>query len=413
MTSARGWAGRLAGGVAVVVAAAAPVVAYVGNLGFAPLMALAGAASLPAAAGARGGRSAPLSVLLGVAVLAAASYGWGVVRPADFPRYGAVEALTALKLLLQLALYGAFVTAAAALSPAQERRAVLVLAVGFTIMCALLLAEALGGATLYQWIKREAHQATRPDLARRNVARAAYAAVLVLWPAVLALRARRWGWVAAVLGGELLAAAVLLQVDAPVAALAASGGAFLLVLRAGPGAARAIGAGAAALTAFAPVLALWLTRLPGAGGHVGGLAKASWAARVAVWRFTAERIAERPLTGWGLDASRAFPGNIPLHTHDLALQVWLELGAAGAALAAAFWWLVFEGCARLRARDPALGATATGAATAYLVVGALSFGAWQEWWLALGALAAASVAWAAGWRTASPPAAPGLYPAPS
>ncbi len=407
----RGGAG-LAGGAALLVAVVAPLVAYVGNLGFAPLLALAGAACLPAAV-SRGGRSAPLTVLLAAAMLAAASYGWGVIRPAAFPRYGAVEALTALKLLLQLALYGAFVVAAATLSPGQGRRAMLVLAVGFALMGAVLLLEALGGATLYQWIKREAHQATRPDLARRNVARAAYAAVLVLWPAGLALGARGWRWVALALGGELAAAAVLLRVDAPLAALAASGAVFVLVLRIGPVAARALGVAAAGLMAFAPALALVLTRVPGAAETGGGLAKASWGARVAVWRFTAERIAERPLTGWGLDASRAFPGAIPLHTHDLALQVWLELGAAGAALAAAFWWLVFEGCARLRAHDAGLGAAAAASATAYLVIGALSFGAWQEWWLALGALAAAAVAWTARARETSPSGMPGLYPAAS
>ena len=39
------WRGRVAGVVAVAVAALAPVVAYVGNLGFAPLLAAAGAVS--------------------------------------------------------------------------------------------------------------------------------------------------------------------------------------------------------------------------------------------------------------------------------------------------------------------------------------------------------------------------------
>ena len=33
-------------------------------------------------------------------------------------------------------------------------------------------------------------------------------------------------------------------------------------------------------------------------------------------------------------------------------------------------------------------AAAVAAASAYLVMGAVSFGVWQEWWLAVGALAA-------------------------
>ena len=85
-------------------------------------------------------------------------------------------------------------------------------------------------------------------------------------------------------------------------------------------------------------------------------------ARVAIWRFTTERVVERPWLGWGMDASRMWPGVIPLHPHNAALQVWLELGVVGAACAAV--------------------------AIAYLTIGALSFGVWQEWWLGLGVLAA-------------------------
>ncbi len=169
----------------------------------------------------------------------------------------------------------------------------------------------------------------------------------------------------------------------------------------------------AALIAAAPLLALAVGRAVDPAAVTGGVAKASWGARVAIWRFAAARIAERPLGGRGLDASRDYPGVIPLHPHDFALQVWLELGAGGAVLAAAFWWLVFLRCAGLRARDPALGAAAAAGAAAYLVIGALSFGAWQEWWLALGALAAATVAWSARARAAFPVAGAGLYrPAP-
>ena len=96
------------------------------------------------------------------------------------------------------------------------------------------------------------------------------------------------------------------------------------------------------------------------------------------------------MIAWGLDASRAFPNAIPLHTHDAAMQLWLELGLPGAALTAAFFvWLIGR-IDRLEANDRPAAAAAAASLSAYLVVGALSFGAWQEWWLALGALAAAA-----------------------
>ena len=91
---------------------------------------------------------------------------------------------------------------------------------------------------------------------------------------------------------------------------------------------------------------------------------------------------------WGIDASRTFGLAIPLHTHNAALQLWLELGSVGAALAAAFFaWIVYRIVAwtGVNRRD---GAMAAATLVSYLVIGGLSFGIWQEWWLALGAIAA-------------------------
>ena len=401
------WRARLGGGVALVVAVLAPVVAYVGNLGFAPLIAAAGMASA-LALHARRRPWLAFALLAAAALFAAASYGWGAVRPLALPRYRDVEALTGLKLLLQAALYGAFVWVAAEVSARRARLALLVLAVGLLAVVAVLLAEAVAGAPLYQLIKRTAHQATRPDLAKRNVARGLYAVALLLWPAILALRARGWTPAAAALAVGASVAALLFRVDAPVVALVGSSAVFLAAGRWGPRMSRGLGAGAAAFIATAPWLALALPKAGSAPALEGGIAKASWRARVDIWRFVGERIAERPF-GWGLDGSRVFPHVVPLHPHDLALQVWLELGAPGAVLAAAFWWLVLDACADLGEADRWLGAAAAASATAYLVIGALSFGAWQEWWLALGALTAAVVAWSRRARNAFPATEADLY----
>jgi O-antigen ligase len=135
--------------------------------------------------------------------------------------------------------------------------------------------------------------------------------------------------------------------------------------------------------------------------------------RVLIWDFAAAQIAERPLLGWGMEASRAIPGGtsgfdtatldrfgltapaerdfymarhtqrLPLHTHNAALQVWLELGLVGAVLAAAL-----AAAALLAASaSPA----AVGAAVAGAVTGQLSFGVWQPWWIASLLLAAVIV----------------------
>jgi O-antigen ligase len=128
--------------------------------------------------------------------------------------------------------------------------------------------------------------------------------------------------------------------------------------------------------------------------------KNSFGHRLYIWDFAGKRIAERPLLGWGLDAARAIPGGrdeikpgrqlMPLHPHDAALQVWLELGLPGAALAAAllFWlWCRLATAAWPRLYAAACGGSLT-AAGAVLSAGG---GVWQEWWLATLAFAAFAI----------------------
>jgi O-antigen ligase len=118
----------------------------------------------------------------------------------------------------------------------------------------------------------------------------------------------------------------------------------------------------------------------------GTIAKQSWAARMDIWRFAVSEIDQRPFWGWGLEASRAWPSIIPMHPHNAALQIWLELGVLGVTAAALFWAWLYWRIALLHVEDRSMAAAAAASAVAYLTIGAISFGVWQEWWLALGAL---------------------------
>lgn len=145
----------------------------------------------------------------------------------------------------------------------------------------------------------------------------------------------------------------------------------------------------------------------------------SWHHRVTIWNFTAIHVAERPLQGWGMDASRDIPGGdeevlvqrtepdgrligasepfLPLHPHNAILQFWLELGAVGTlGMAALFIWLL--GRIENAVQDPALRAALTGSWVSALLISAFSYGFWQSWWqgtlwltAALGVSLAASV----------------------
>jgi O-antigen ligase len=161
----------------------------------------------------------------------------------------------------------------------------------------------------------------------------------------------------------------------------------------------------------APLTLPALGRLPAVLAAADSIKGSAWH-RLLIWSFVGERIAERPLLGWGLDASRAIPGGteeirpglkrLPLHPHNAALQLWLELGVPGALLSAFFigWlWL------RLGAAPwPRLYAAAAGGSlTAAFVTASGAYGIWQEWWL--GTLGLALFAVLAMARAAEPPAA--------
>lgn len=124
--------------------------------------------------------------------------------------------------------------------------------------------------------------------------------------------------------------------------------------------------------------------------------------RFRTWQFAAERIAEKPVLGWGLDSSRHVPGGnievkvyvtepdgshiqfveqlMPLHPHNWFLQIWLELGAVGMAMLAAVLVLLLQWIGSV-GRSRAQTALLFGQAVAIIGTASLSFGAWQNWWL--------------------------------
>ncbi len=141
--------------------------------------------------------------------------------------------------------------------------------------------------------------------------------------------------------------------------------------------------------------------------NLEGIARSA-AHRVLIWSFVLENIELRPILGWGAEASRLIPGGtdtfsitvldrfglnsetarawfampsaqrLPLHTHNIALQFWLELGATGAAIGSVLIWLTGRRAASLGG-VVAIGAIASFVAA--IIVGSLSYGLWQEWWI--------------------------------
>ncbi|MGD9638859.1 MAG: O-antigen ligase family protein [Alphaproteobacteria bacterium] len=129
----------------------------------------------------------------------------------------------------------------------------------------------------------------------------------------------------------------------------------------------------------------------------------SWRHRLVIWEYCSKLIAAKPLLGYGLETSRELgktapqkiitteqnedhphlASALPLHPHNMAIQVWLELGLLGIA---AFALLIFQimktALKRIRNDDIITAATITSVSASGFFIASFSFGIWQNWWLA-------------------------------
>lgn len=359
---------------------------YFGPLGFAILAALGGLLAAPVALRPRW--PAPEWIALAaLATWAAVTLLWSpVTATLRFEDYGELERITAAKLALQLLVYGLLVAGATRLSVAAAERALWVLAGGLSLWALLLLGDGLSGGRVWSTLAGVVGQAPTEQFRGKKAAEGAYALAVLAWPAAGFLWSKGWRAPAAVLLLALAVGAAGLSAWSVVAALLAGGVALVLVGRARGGGAMTLGLAFAVALVVAPLVALEASR-SGLFAAVRDNLTLSWAQRTDIWAFAAERIIEQPLRGWGVDASRTFGAGIPLHPHDAPLQLWLELGLPGVVLAMVFWFLLARRIAGMAHGNPQGAAIAAASAAAYFTVGALSFGVWQEWWLAAGALA--------------------------
>jgi O-antigen ligase len=355
-----------------------PLLGWAGSLGFAPAVALAGLLTVSSLR-VRTEDRALLLALFTALVWACASVFWSPWRPGD------LEEQTGLKLVFMLALYGCAVSAARAVPEVRLPGLIKGLVAATLILALILLLEAATAAAGYKILLGLIGQTVRPDYAIKNVAQGLYVLTL-LAPMAIAAVTGRARWVLGLgLGAGIIGPALVFGYDAPLLALACAllaAGLVSFFPFMGPRLLAGLSAGGVLL---APVLAKGAFAL-GLDERLSPLLSESWLQRLGYWSKAVEWIWARPLPGWGLDASRAFGPGIQLHPHNAPLQVWMELGLIGAVAAAIVWASIFSGLSR-PVRTPAAAAAAA-AATAYLVFGAVSFGVWQEWWLALGALTA-------------------------
>jgi O-antigen ligase len=382
-------------------------VAYLAPMGLTPLVVLAALVSLIAAVPKlRTAEHGPLRRFLraGVAawpllIVGVASVAWSINPSASLYKTGQLVVLIALAAWL--------VPAYAGRAAADRPRLLATVAWGFLVAAVVVLADLASGGAVTGWARPVPESALYVSYSRG-------AAVHAIFGLPLGLALWRFGRRPLAVA-TLIAALMPLALDQVSAQLALIVAALTVVAVLAVPAARWL-----LLTAQVAMIAAVPLVLP--YENLDRLCplietKASVVHRVMIWNFALERWAERPLAGWGLATAREVPGGdayadfvspcgrevktlesgrldlpqlLPLHTHNAAVQVWLELGVVGAL--ALIWLLVrLAGGTFRRVRDRAGQAAVAGLAAASFSVAVVSFGAWQSWWWSAVILAMATI----------------------
>ena len=344
------------------------------------IAALVSAAGLCAAGFVLSTRSLRLNPpLLVTAILLGSLVLWGTVSA-----FWSVVPLRSLVLAVRLSgLFAAgLALVAAARLVAAPRRLTLFLLASLVLGIAMAVIELATDGMLSSFFSERVYRATRLNQASVSFA-------ILIFPACAVLVCRGQAIFALLLAAVTAATIYALVGTAAKAVLIAGLPMGLLLYRSRARVARAAAVISVVAIITAPLTFARLERLPGLS-ETADVVKLSAGHRLLIWSFAGDRIAERALVGWGLDASRAIPGGedlirtgetwLPLHPHNAALQLWLELGVPGAvlfALLVAIAWLALS-----NAEWPRLFAGAAGASLTIALVGCFAtYGMWQEWWL--------------------------------
>jgi O-antigen ligase len=238
---------------------------------------------------------------------------------------------------------------------------------------------------------------------------------LLLWPALLAIHLRDDGWpgrlAMATVGLVAGFAAAYSQHESSVLALIVGAVVFLLA-RLLPAAGRglvAVGWLCAVLTVVPVALLLYKAEL-----YQARFLPLSAQARIVFWNTTASKYFANPVLGVGAGSTKSIddamkptakklPGH-PIeqrtgqHAHNVYLQTWFETGAVGAALLLVAGLTLWRAIGRLH---ESIQPYALAGFSAAMVIGAFTWGLWQEWYLALFGLSGMLLAGLAGLKRAA------------
>uniref|UniRef100_UPI002FDB5A4C O-antigen ligase family protein n=1 Tax=Elioraea tepidiphila TaxID=457934 RepID=UPI002FDB5A4C len=283
--------------------------------------------------------------------------GWGIASAA-WSVAPEVSLDGALRFALLIGLGALVVGGVGLLDPAARRQAGRGLILGVALGAAVLLFEVLTGG----WLTNAVRLFPEPARSVDGIKPGASVLAVLLAPAVVLCWREGGRGAALALAG--LGAAAVLAAPSEAARLALAAGAVGALLTLAP--LRAVCRLGPLMLALAVLAGPSVLQATGEAAARAGVLPPSGLHRVAIWDFAAARAAERPVLGWGFEASRVMPGgevripaeafdrlappgparaaldampdhavqSLPLHPHNGGLQVRLELGIVGLLLAA-------------------------------------------------------------------------------
>jgi len=335
-----------------------------------------------------------LSALLAILVVyGAASSLWSVSAHLSLLLAGQLAGLFAAGLVL--------CDAAARLDDGARVRVERAFLAGFFFGLAFLAFEDLSNASIDNYL-RHLHWVEavigveRPIALYAHFDRQATLVGLLVWPAA-AIADRRSAWLALLV--VLAAASVVALGHSATAQVAYVAGAVAYgAARLRPRLALAIVSACLAAYLVAAPIALHSHVLGRLNPYLPPVKASSFDHRLDIWDFAIQNIRAKPTFGWGLNSSRDLPGGhdlvahnaelMPLHPHDMALQLRLELGLPGLILGLAIVLAIAAAAARAGGGGP--GRAAAVALIAAAATNSLTgYDLWHPWWLSFLWLAAA------------------------
>lgn len=291
---------------------------------------------------------------------------------------------------------------ASADKPAVGRTVVLALAGGLALAAVLLIVELRTGLVLHRLVKANLNPA--------KMNQSAVAMTVWLWPLAVAAAVVVGRGAALALAALVAAAVFMSESETAKLGLLAGALAFAIFQWRRPWLFGALAVAVAVFILAQPMLPGFIMEVMPA--RMLEVLKAGHAQeRLDIWRSFAAAVAMEPMAGFGFDSSgeigfgpllERFPPDLRTgirdsHPHNMALQVWVELGLMGAFLVTVAVGRMIRAAGRL---DPTVTPAAAASIVAALSVAAVGYGAWQAWWLSMLAILPVLLAAAASVTTA-------------